>query len=82
MQFVERSVWYYLIYAGAMEARGGFVAAVVVNRTHGVRGAPREAFRDTAISGGHRWPSASDALAFAFKHAQAIISHEPQRLVC
>jgi hypothetical protein len=82
MHFEERSIGDYLIYAGALEAQGGYVAAVVVSRTKGVNGAPREAFRDTAMSGGHRWPSASAALAFALKHAQEIIRKEPQRLFC
>jgi hypothetical protein len=82
MHFEEHSVGDYRIYAGAMEAKGGYVAAVIVNRTSGVRGAPREAFRDTSMSGGHRWPSATAALAFAMKHAMEIIEDEPQRLVC
>lgn len=82
MHFEERSIGDYRIYAGAIEAHGGYVAAVVVNRQHGVLGAPREAFRDTAMSGGHRWPSASAALSYALKQAQEIIRHHPQRLFC
>jgi hypothetical protein len=81
MHFEERSIGDYRVYAGAIEAHGGWVAAVVVNRTQGVT-APREAFRDTAMSGGHRWPSASAALSYALKQAQDIIRHHPQRLFC
>lgn len=81
MQFEECLVGDYRVYAGAIEAQGGYVAAVVVNRTRGVA-APQEAFRDTALSGGHRWPSATAALSQALKHARDIIRHHPQRLAC
>jgi hypothetical protein len=82
MHFEERAIGDYRIYAGALEAQGGYVAAVVVNRTHSPNGKPREAFRDTSMSGGHRWPSATDALSFALKQAQDIIEDHPQRLFC
>lgn len=81
MQFDECAVGDYRVYAGAIEAPGGWVAAVVVNRLRG-QDPPREAFRDTAMSGGHRWPSASAALAYALKQAREIIRHQPQRLFC
>jgi hypothetical protein len=82
MQFEEQACGDYRIYAGAMEAQGGYVAAVVVNRMRGLGGPPREAFRDTSMSGGHRWPSATAALSFALKHAQELIAKQPQKLFC
>jgi hypothetical protein len=82
MHFDERNEGDYRIYAGAFEATGGYVAAVVVSRLRGVANAPREAFRDTAISGGHRWSSPAEALSFAVRHAQDIIRKEPGKLVC
>jgi hypothetical protein len=82
MHFDERNEGDYRIYAGALEAKGGYVAAVVVSRLRGVQNAPKEAFRDTAMSGGHRWGSPFEALSFAMKQAQDIIRKEPQKLGC
>ena len=82
MHFDERNEGDYRIYAGALEARGGYMAAVVVNRQRGIQNAPKEAFRDTALSGGHRWDSPLEALTFALKQAQDIIRKEPQKLCC
>jgi hypothetical protein len=82
MHFDERNEGDYRIYAGALEAQGGYVAAVVVSRLRGVQNAPKEAFRDTAMSGGHRWSSPFEALSFAVKQAQDIIRKEPQKLGC
>jgi hypothetical protein len=82
MHFDELNEGDYRIYAGALEAKGGYVAAVVVSRLRGVQNAPKEAFRDTAMSGGHRWNSPFEALSFAVKQAQDIIRKEPQKLGC
>ncbi len=82
MHFDECNEGDYRIYAGALEAKGGYVAAVVVSRLRGIDNAPKEAFRDTAMSGGHRWDSPWDALAYAVRQAQEIIRKEPQRLGC
>lgn len=82
MHFGERNEGDYRIYAGAFESQGGYVAAVVVSRLRGVKDAPREAFRDTAISGGHRFDSPDEALVMAIEHAQLIIRTQPQRLGC
>jgi hypothetical protein len=82
MHFEECNEGDYRIYAGALEAQGGYVAAVVVSRWRGVTDPPREAFRDVAMSGGHRWSSPNEALAFAVQQAQQIIRHDPRRLGC
>lgn len=84
MIFDERAEGDYRIYAGALEApRGhGYIAALVVNRVRGTTGAPREAFRDDSLAGGHRWPSAHAALSYALNRAQRLIRCEPQRLHC
>jgi hypothetical protein len=84
MHFDERNEGDYRIYAGALEAPygDGYIAAVVVNRVTGAMWTPREAFRDTSISCGHRWPSASDALSYAVARALELIRTEPHRLAC
>jgi len=47
-----------------------------------VHNPPREAFRDVALSGGHRWASADEALQYAVRQAREIIRNDPRRLVC
>lgn len=73
----------YRIYAGALEApRGqGYIAAVVVNRVRGET-APREAFRDESLAGGHRWPSAGEALRYALQYTRALIRNANPLLRC
>jgi hypothetical protein len=82
MQFDEISEGEYRIYAGALEAPSGdgYIAAVVVNRLRGSGQPPREAFRDTSLSGGHRWRSARDALSYALARAREVIRTEQHRL--
>jgi hypothetical protein len=82
MHFEERNEGDYRIYAGALESRDGYVAAVVVSRWRGIQNPPREAFRDVALSGGHRWASPTEALSYALRRAQEIIRDDPKRLVC
>ena len=82
MHFEEYNEGDYRIYAGALESTDGYVAAVVVSRWRGIHNPPREAFRDTALSGGHRWPSPHEALSYAVRRAQEIIRDHPQHLVC
>jgi hypothetical protein len=82
MHFAERNEGDYRIYAGALEAFGGYVAAVVVSRLQGVRNAPREAYRDMAMSGGHRWRTPDEALSHAVTSASQVIRSEPHRLAC
>lgn len=54
MLFDEITEGAYRIFAGAIEApaRGGYLAALVVNRTDGERLQGREAYRDTASAEG------------------------------
>ena len=84
MIFDELSEGDYRIYAGALEApRGhGYIAAVVVNRVRGVGPAPREAFRDDSLAGGHRWLSPQEALSYALNKARRMIRLEQHRLHC
>lgn len=82
MHFSEHTEGDYRIYAGALEARGGYVAAVVVTRMRGVPQAPKEAYRDLSMSGGHRWEQAAQALTFAVLQAKALIRKEPDKLAC
>jgi hypothetical protein len=84
MHFDEMNEGGYRIYAGALEAPSGdgYIAAVVVAKLRETGQAPREAFRDTAMSGGHRWRSARDAISFAMARAREVIRTEPHRLAC
>ena len=84
MHFDENNEGAYHIYVGALEAPSGdgYIAAVVVNRLPGAGQAPREAYRDTSLSGGHRWRSARDAISFAMARAREVIRSEPHRLAC
>lgn len=82
MHFAERNEGDYRIYAGAVEAIGGYVAAVVVSRLKGVHDAPREAYRDVAMSGGHRWERPEEALRYAVARAREVILTETHRLAC
>ena len=84
MKFDESTEGSYRIYAGALEAPSGdgFIAAVVVSKVRDAGQAPREAYRDTALSGGHRWRSARDAISFAFARAREVIRTEPHLLNC
>ena len=84
MQFDEGVMGDYRIYAGALEApKGdGYIATMIVQRIHGVHGAPREVLRDEGLAGGHRWESASDALADAINKAQEAIRTRSLRVAC
>ena len=79
----EREEGDYRIYAGALPATqgGGWVAAVVVNRCRGVE-SPQEAYRDTSMSGGHRWSDPQAALRYALARAREVIRTERERLTC
>jgi hypothetical protein len=84
MHFDETDEGDYRIYAGALEAPSGdgYIAAVVVNRLPDEGRPQREAFRDTSLSGGHRWCSARDAVSYAVARAREVIRTEPYRLAC
>lgn len=84
MHFDQRDIGDYRIYAGALEApRGdGYMAAVVVSRVRGTERGPREAYRDTAIAGGHRWLTPNEAINYAFARATELIRSQPQKLAC
>jgi hypothetical protein len=84
MQFQETTEGPYRIFAGAIEApsRSGYFAAVVVNRSSGPSETPREAFRDTLLAAGYRWPSADEALRYALHRGQEIVRRRPALLAC
>lgn len=83
MQFDERTVGDYRIYAGALEAPmgDGYIAAMIVQRVQGVA-APREAYRDESVACGHRWPSADAAIAYAINRAAEVIRQRSTLLAC
>lgn len=75
MHFIEADEGDYRIYTGALEAPqgDGYVAAVIVNKVRGVHGRPLEAYRDTALAGGHRWPAPEEALNYALGRAREVL---------
>lgn len=85
MQFQESTEGAYRIFAGAIEAPsargGGYLAALVVNRTDG-RQHGGEAFRDTALAAGYAWASADEALRYAIARGQEIVRRRPALLAC
>jgi hypothetical protein len=84
MQFDERTLGDYRIFAGALEAPmgDGYIAAMIVQRVHGVPNAPREAYRDESVACGHRWPSADAAIAYAMNRAAEVIRQRSTLLAC
>lgn len=72
----------YRIFAGAVEApRGnGYIAAVVVTRP-GIGGG-RVAYRDDAISCGHRWLTPNEALDHALSTGQKVVRERSASLRC
>ncbi len=81
MQFEDRDDGEYRIHAGALELRAGqgFLAAVIVNRTCVGSHGGREVYRDTAVSGGHRWLTSGQALARALLLGAGAVTAERQR---
>ena len=84
MQFDERIVGDYRIFAGALEApKGdGYIATTIVHRVQGVANAPREAYRDESVACGHRWPSPDAAIAYAMNRATEVIRQRSALLAC
>jgi hypothetical protein len=82
MKFDEITEGPYRIYAGALEAPSGdgYSAAVIVTLLREGGKPSREIYRDTSLSGGHRWRSARDALAFAMARAREVIRTEQQQV--
>lgn len=84
MRFDEKDEGPYRIYAGAIEAPqgDGWEAAVIVSRRGGPGGRQSEAYRDSRMAGGHRWPTADDALSYAIARARDVIRRAPCLLSC
>ncbi len=84
MQFDERYLGDYRIYAGALDApRGdGYIAALIVQRVQGVPNTPREAYRDESLACGHRWESADAAIKYAIQRAAEVIRQRSELLAC
>ena len=74
----------YRIVAGALggEFDDGYIAAVVIERVRGSRSAPCEAYRNDALAGGYRWPSAQAAMCYAIGKGRELVTQLPHRLAC
>lgn len=81
MQFEIRNDGDYRIHAGSLETREGqgHLGAVIVGRVAGGGFDAREIFRDTAISGGHRWLTSGEALERALLMGAKAVEAERAR---
>jgi hypothetical protein len=83
MRFDECHEGDYRIYVGALEARDGYTAALVVRRVRGLlQGKHPEAFRDDSLACGYRWRSAEEALHYAMNRARELIRSRSRMLTC
>jgi hypothetical protein len=83
MRFHEAHEGDYRIYVGAVEApRGGYIAAVVVDRIGTGNGRGREAWRDDSLACGYRWPSPDEAIHYAMTRARELIRSRSHQLAC
>ncbi|MBI3367391.1 MAG: hypothetical protein HY021_02725 [Burkholderiales bacterium] len=82
MKFEQADEGGYRIYAGAMEGKmgDGYTAAMVIARLQGQAGRVAEAYRDPLLAGGHRWPTAAEALAYAMSKARTLLRKQPELL--
>lgn len=77
MLFQERTTGEYKIYAGAVEsARGGYVAAVVIQHACPDSRRTREVFRDESLACGHSFRTAQEALDYAMGRARDFVSRD------
>jgi hypothetical protein len=81
MQFEDRTDGDYRIHAGSLETHAGqgHLAAVVVSQLSGGKTDTREIYRDTAISGGHRWLTSREALQRALSIGARAVKVERAR---
>jgi hypothetical protein len=81
MRFEDKDDGEYRIHAGALELRAGegFLAAVIVNRSSQGRGDGHEVYRDTEVSGGHRWLTSDQALQHALLVGANAVTAERHR---
>ena len=82
MQFDERKIGDYRVFAGALEGPqgDGYIAALIVQRELG--NSTREILRDESLACGHRWPSADAALAYAMSKAHEAIRKSSTAVSC
>ena len=82
MKFQQADEGDYRIYAGAIEAKvgDGYTAAVVISKMRDTPRAPAEAYRDPLIAGGHRWSTATEALAYAVSRGRVVIQKQRELL--
>ena len=80
MQFEERTLGNYRVFAGVVESPmgDGYIAALIVQRRLDRPGPPHEVFRDESLACGYRWESAEAALAYAMNKAREVVRrYEP-----
>ena len=76
MQFAEATVGPYRIYVGALEAVGGFTAALVVRRNEPGADMRPDLFRDDSLACGYRWTTAEAALQYAMNRGRDLVRRQ------
>ena len=76
MQFAEATAGNYRIYVGALEAAGGFTAALVVRRDEPGADQKPDVFRDDSLACGYRWPTAEAALQYAMNRGRDLVRRQ------
>lgn len=76
MQFAEATVGPYRIYVGALEAVGGFTAALVVRRDEPDADRKPDVFRDDSLACGYRWPTVDAALQYAMNRGRDVVRRQ------
>ncbi len=83
MRFEDRNDGEFRIHAGSLELRvgQGHLAAVIVHRSCKGDVGACEVYRDTAVSGGHRWLTSDQALQHALLLGASAVAAERRRPV-
>lgn len=77
MLFQERTAGEYRIYAGAVEsARGGYVAALIIQHVCVATRRTREIFRDESLACAYGFRSAQEALDYAMNRSRELVARD------
>jgi hypothetical protein len=76
MQFAEATFGSFRIYVGALEAAGGFTAALVVRRNEPGADTRPDLFRDDSLACGYCWPTADAALQYAMNRGRELVRRQ------
>lgn len=79
MQFDECKIGDHRIYAGAVEGRrgDGYTVTLIIETRRPGQPAD-EVFRDESMACGHRWPTTTEALAYAMQKGRGLVQQKPR----